>query len=79
MHVLAIIFLVVWFSFALLIGGVLFVAALLGALEGESRQVLVAAPFLIVSAIAIVAFGRFLGRKEERYLLDFVRYMLDAR
>jgi hypothetical protein len=79
MHPLVIVFLLIWFGFALLIGGALFAAALFGSVEGDPRQVLIVVPTVIAGGIALVALGRFLGRKDEQYLLDFVRYMLDAR
>ena len=76
--IFALVFLVVWFGLAILIGGVLLVSVLLGSLEGNREAVVLGVPLMLAGAFTLVALDWFMSRHDEKYLLDFVCYMLDA-
>ncbi len=78
LHAFVMVFLVLWFGLALLIGGALFVAALVGAIEGDGSSVFTNVSFLVLGGAAIVLLGRLSARNEEAYLLNFVRNTLEA-
>ncbi|HRK63884.1 MAG TPA: hypothetical protein PLN53_05770 [Terricaulis sp.] len=78
MPILLMLFAVVWFSFAVLIGGAVFVSALFGDMEGDRRVALVSVPLILGAGVLMFALDRFSARRDERYLLAFIRYMLDA-
>lgn len=76
--VIALVFLVVWFGFAIAIGVPLFIGALFDAVEGDRNAVVLVVPGMIAGTAAMVWLDRFMARHDKKYLLDFVRYMLDA-
>lgn len=76
--VYALAFLALWFGLVSLIGGALVIGALFGDFSGDRGAVLIAVPVVLASGALIVALDRFMARHQTKYLVDFVRYMLDA-
>lgn len=78
------VFMWIWFGWAIVIGGVVFVSALVALLTGSGPDAykawmgVVGLPLMLVLGYALVRFGRYLARDEERFLTDFLRQVLDA-
>lgn len=79
MHRLVKLFMMIWLGFATLIGTPLFVQTLAGDMHGDNWVGLIVPPALVLWGILLPEFGRWMGRSEERYLLDFLETTLVAR
>jgi hypothetical protein len=77
LHILAIVFLAVWFG-AVSLAGLLFLLVPAEAISGDRADALKHVAIVLLVGVAIVGLSRLLARNEEKYLIDFVGYMLDA-
>lgn len=82
-HPLVFLFTVIWFGFAMVIGGLVLLAALLGTAflgPSESGSALLRGPMLVLGGgVAFVLLGLFRASGERQFLLDFLRDTIDAR
>jgi hypothetical protein len=84
MHPFIRVFLLIWFGGVILIGGSIFVATVRGIFSGTSDRQgmwvgLLAPPIMLAFGVGLLRLGRFLGRKEARFLTDFLIEKLNAR
>ncbi len=78
------VFMRVWLGFAVLIGGIGFVATLLSLFTGEhiagdTWVGLVVPPALVLFGTVLPKLGRSMGRGDRRFILEFLRQTLGAR
>jgi hypothetical protein len=75
-------FMTFWFTGVLLTGGAASIMAVKDFIEGKSRTgewiAFIVPPLMIIFGIALVAFGRWLGRDERPFLIDFFKNTLSA-
>ena len=75
-------FMAFWFTGVILIGGSASVMAVKDFLEGNSNNgewiALIVPPLMIAFGVALVAFGRWLGRNERPFLIEFIKSTLSA-
>jgi hypothetical protein len=73
-------FMMIWFGFVGVVGGVMVVASLFGTLRTDGSPWVGAAvlPGMLGFGIAIVQLGRWLARKEGTFLIDFLVQTLEA-
>jgi hypothetical protein len=84
MHSAVLAFMVLWFGGVLVFGGSMVVTTLRDGLANGAAQddqiLLVVVPIMMLCAgAAMVVFGRYLARDDQRFLLDFLRDTIDAR
>ena len=85
MHRFVQVFMFIWFTGAVLIGGPMFVVSIASLIPGSTHQMpnawmgVVMPPVIVASGYGLVRFGRYLARNEAGFLKDFLMRTLDAR
>ena len=84
MHPFARVFMVIWFSGVLLIGGAMFIITIWTWLAGKvplptnAWLGVAVLPLMLGFGIGLMWFGQFIARKEEQFLIDFLRRTVDT-
>jgi len=84
MHPFVMVFMCIWFSGVILIGGFISIHALIEIIRGgygakENQWLGVGIfPAMLTFRVLLVAFGKWLGKSEKRYMLTFLQETLQA-
>jgi len=83
MHPAVIAFMAIWFGGVLIGGGSVMISAIGSLVRGHATAhawtTVAAVAFMLSGGVAIVALGRFAGRNEPRFLIDFLRDTIAAQ
>lgn len=78
-------FMRIWLAFAVLVGAPIFVATLSDVvrnshyMSGDKRVGLIVPPVLVLFGTVLPKFGRLLGKRDERFMLEHIQNTLAAR
>jgi len=84
LHLAVIVFMIFWMGVVVLIGGSVFLAAIIALTTTADSEIppamgLVIPPSMLLFGVVLVLFGRRMARGEEAFLLDFVAQTTTAR